>query len=713
MSSDSTNPLAQASSAYLRSAMHQPIRWHEWGEEAFATAKRENKPMLLDIGAVWCHWCHVMDRESYDDPEVAQIVNEHFVAVKVDRDERPDIDSRYQAAVSAISGQGGWPLTAFLTPDGVPFYGGTYFPPSDQWGRPSFKRVLMSIAKAFHEKQADVAEQAKMVEQAISHAESFAGRSGRVSPRVIEAIVKSALGMFDARNGGFGNAPKFPHPAVLDLLIEHYARTGDEQIKNVVVTTLEHMANGGVYDQLAGGFHRYSVDERWVVPHFEKMSYDNSELLKNYVHGYQVTGSDFFAGVARDIIRWMDEWLSDRDRGGFYASQDADYSMDDDGDYFTWTVAETKSVLNEEEAAVACLRYDINEIGEMHHNTAKNVLYVRVSIEEIVSRLKIPAERVEELLASAKKKMYAARLERPTPYVDKTVYVSWNSLCVSAYLEAAKVLGLDDARRFALRTLDRILGEGWHPERGLAHVIAYSDPKAERRSVAGYLDDYAFMAMACLDAYEATADLSYFKFAKSITDAMIQKFFDPVSGGFFDTDVRDGEAKLLGVLSARRKPFQDAPTPAGNSMAAIALLRMHGYTGDSGYREKAEETMEVFAGSAEQFGIFGSTYGIAAVHYSQPHTQIVVIGSGADADALWSAANAGFAFNKTVLRMGANEVVAQNLPPSLAETIPNVPGVQAGNANAVVCSNFSCQPPVSDPEQLVQLLREQTSQPAA
>ena len=217
MSSDSTNSLAQASSAYLRSAMHQPIRWHEWGEDAFATAKRENKPMLLDIGAVWCHWCHVMDRESYDDPEVAQIVNENFIAVKVDRDERPDIDSRYQAAVSAISGQGGWPLTAFLTPDGVPFYGGTYFPPNEQWGRPSFKRVLASIAKAFHEKQADVAEQARMVEQAVSSAESFAGRSGRVSQRMIEAIVKSALGMFDARNGGFGNAPKFPHPATLDL----------------------------------------------------------------------------------------------------------------------------------------------------------------------------------------------------------------------------------------------------------------------------------------------------------------------------------------------------------------------------------------------------------------------------------------------------------------------------------------------------------------
>jgi uncharacterized protein YyaL (SSP411 family) len=596
----------------------------------------------------------------------------------------------------------------------VPFYGGTYFPPNDLWGRPSFKRVLTSIANAYREKHADVTEQAKMVEQAISNAESFAGRSGRFSPRVIEAIVKSALGMFDGRNGGFGNAPKFPHPGTLDLLIEHYARTGDEQVKDAFVSTLEHMSNGGAYDQLAGGFHRYSVDERWVVPHFEKMSYDNSELLKNYVHGYQVTRNPFFAEVARDIIRWMDEWLSDREHGGFYASQDADYSMDDDGDYFTWTVAETKSALSEEEAAVACLRYDINEIGEMHHDTAKNVLYVHASIEEIASRLKLSPEGVKELLASAKKKMYLARLKRPTPYVDKTMYISWNSLCISAYLEAANILRLDDARRFALRTLDRILGEGWNPERGLLHVIAYSDPKAAHRDVNGMLDDYAFTAIACLDAYAATADLSYFRFAKNITDAMIQKFFDAVSGGFFDTAVSNGDgAETLGVLSVRRKPFQDAPTPAGNSMAAIALMRMHGYTGDASYREKAEQTVEVFAGSAEQFGIFGATYGIAAVHVSRPHTQIVVVGAGPEADALYSAAHVGFAFNKTVLRLTPNEVAEQNLPPSLSETIPNVPGIRTEIAKAVVCSDFTCQPPVCEPEQLRQLLRERMSRPAA
>src|SRR6266481_3240759 len=491
MSASTHNALSRAASSYLRSAMHQPIQWHEWGEEAFAVAKRENKPILLDIGAVWCHWCHVMDRESYDDPEVAKIVNENYIAVKVDRDERPDIDSRYQIAVSSLTGQGGWPLTGFLTPDGKPFYGGTYFPPQDQYGRPSFKRVLLSIAQAYREKNGEVVEQANMVTNAISQAESFPGRSGDVSPKVIDAIIESAMKMFDERNGGFGNAPKFPHPSTLDLLIGHYAQTGSEALRDVIVTTLEKMARGGVYDQLAGGFHRYSVDERWIVPHFEKMCYDNSELLKNYVHGWQATGNDFFAEVARDIIRWMDEWLSDRQRGGFYASQDADYSMDDDGDYFTWTVAEAKAALSEEEASVACLHYDINEIGEMHHNPAKNVLYQRASVEEIVTRLQLPTGRVSEILQSAKQKMYAARLQRVTPYVDKTIYVSWNSLCISAYLEAAAVLGLEGARRFATLSLDRMLAEAWNPQTGLRHVVAYSDGASAKPDSAGFLDDYA------------------------------------------------------------------------------------------------------------------------------------------------------------------------------------------------------------------------------
>src|SRR6266849_1445800 len=715
MPTQTLNSLAKAASPYLRSAMHQPIHWYEWGEEAFAAAQREDKPMLLDIGAVWCHWCHVMDRESYDDPEVAQIVNQHFIPVKVDRDERPDIDSRYQAAVSAISGQGGWPLTAFLTPHGKPFYGGTYFPPDDNWGRPGLKRVLLSIANAYREKNSDVVEQAKMVEGAISQAESFTARGGKFSPQLVDAIVKSALQMFDSKNGGFGRAPKFPHPAVLDLLIERYAQNGDQELHNVFVTTLQHMANGGVYDQLAGGFHRYSVDERWIVPHFEKMCYDNSELLKNYIHAFQATGTEFFAGVARDIIRWMDEWLSDRERGGFYASQDADISMDDDGDYFTWTLDETRAVLTEEEAQVVELRYDIKEVGEMHHNPAKNVLYVRAPVEEIARRLSLTSDRVKELLASAKKKMYAARLERPTPYVDKTVYVGWNSMCVSAYLEAAKVLHLDNARRFALRSLDRILSEAWKPGHEqsttagespaatravlpqLLHVVACSDPKAEHREVSGLLDDYAATAIACLDAYEATADLTYFKFAQAITDAMIAKFFDTTSGGFFDSEP-PADGKRLGVLSTRRKPLQDSPTPAGNPMAAVALLRMHHYTGDVDYRDKAELTLETFAGVAEQFGIFAATYGVAVLHLFEQPVQVVVIGESDSTQAteLYRTAVAPFAFNKSVLRLSGDKAVAENLPPVLAETLPKLPQVRSGDAFAVLCSGSTCQPPITD-----------------
>jgi uncharacterized protein YyaL (SSP411 family) len=528
---------------------------------------------------------------------------------------------------------------------------------------------------------------------------------------VIAAIQDSAFKMFDSLNGGFGSAPKFPHPSALQLLIERYARVaprGDREeetgsananLRNLIVSTLEHMANGGVYDQLAGGFHRYSVDERWVVPHFEKMCYDNSQLLRNFVHAYQATGSPFFADVARDIIRWMDEWLSDRERGGFYASQDADINMDDDGDYFTWTLDEARAVLSEEELQAAGLRYDINEIGEMHHNPAKNVLYLRASLDEIARRMNLSPPQVSELLASAKKKMYAARLQRPTPYIDKTVYVGWNSLCISAYLEAARVLHLADARRFALRSLDRVLSQAFgRQERSnpasLGHVVAYSDPEAEHRDVPGMLDDYAFTALACLDAYESTADFSYFSFAQAISDAMIARFFDATSGGFFDSQPA-ADGKSLGVLRTRRKPLQDSPTPAGNPMAVIALMRMHHYRLEPDYRDKAEQTLETFAGSAEQFGIFAATYGIAVLHFLESPVQAVIIdGEDGKASALESAALVPLALTKSTLRLRANQAVAANLPPVLAATIPNLPQLNSGRSFAVLCSGSSCQPPI-------------------
>jgi uncharacterized protein YyaL (SSP411 family) len=379
--------------------------------------------------------------------------------------------------------------------------------------------------------------------------------------------------------------------------------------------------------------------------------------------------------------------------------------MDDDGDYFTWTLQEAQSALTEQEAQVACLHYDINEIGEMHHNPAKNVLYVRASVEEIAKRLNLPKQIVEAVLQSAKNKMLAARLKRPTPYVDKTVYAGWNALCISAYLQGAKMLKIEAAEHFALRSLDRILSEAWQGEAGLLHVLAYSDAKAERRQVPGVLDDYAFTAVACLDAYEATADLSYFNFAQRIADAMVERFFDPVSGGFFDTAKIPSDQKVLGVLGTRRKPFQDSPTPAGNSVAAIALLRLHSYSSDAGIHDKAEQTIEMIAGLASQYGIFAATYGIAAVHLSQPHVQIVIIGNGELASRLHAVAVASYSAGKAVIKLAGSQAVPRNLPPALAETIPQLPAVKEEKTVAIICSGFTCQPPISDPDELAESLR--------
>ena len=701
-----TNALGQASSSYLRSAMHQPIQWQEWGNEAFAKAQRENKPILLDIGAVWCHWCHVMDRESYEDPETAALINEHFIAIKVDRDERPDVDSRYQSAVQAISGQGGWPLTAFLTPDGRPFFGGTYFPPEDHYGRPSFRRVLTSIANAYEEKHGDVLESAESVMAAIAHQESFAGRAGTINPQTVENIIQAGVRQFDSRNGGFGSAPKFSHPATIDLLIDEYVRTKRDEVKTVFAHTLERMALGGVYDQLVGGFHRYSVDEKWIVPHFEKMSYDNSELLKNYVHAYQATGDELFGAVAKDIIRWVDEWLSDRKHGGFYASQDADYSLDDDGDYFTWTRDEARAALTDDEFAVATEYYDIGEIGEMHHNHGKNVLWVAKGVSEITTKLNKSDDEVTSLLVSARKKMYAARLKRSTPYVDKTMYVNWNAMMVSAYLLAGRVLELPDVLHFGLKSLDRILAESWRADsKRLDHVLQYSGT-AQKRSLAGHLDDYAFTTIACLDAYESTGDITYFRFAQGVGDALITRFFDPQDGGFFDLDNTSDPNGLIGALSAKRKPLQDSPTPAGNSAAAIAMLRLHHYSGDEKYRDIARKTLECFAGVIDHFGIYAGTYGVALRMYLEPATQIAIIGPESATHEMHRVAARHFRLNRSILRLGEGQVVAANLPLALAETLSNLPGVQNTGAMAVVCSNFTCQPPINSAADLEKLLLE-------
>ena len=719
-SSPSTNLLEFAASSYLRSARHQPVRWHAWGEEAFTRAQAEDKPILLDIGAVWCHWCHVMDRESYEDAELAQVINGHFVALKVDRDERPDVDARYQAAVSAISGQGGWPLTAFLTPDGRPYFGGTYFPRDDRYGRPGFGRVLLTMAQVWRERRDEALESAASVMAAIEHNESFSGRgsdsSQTLSIALVDKITASILSQYDPRNGGFGSQPKFPHPGALDLLLETAMNRNNHQAGEAFQITLEKMARGGVYDQLAGGFHRYSVDERWVVPHFEKMLYDNTELLRNYVHGFQSYVREDFYRTAQEIVAWLDGTMTDRERGGFYASQDADIDLDDDGDYFTWTLAEARAVLNDDELAFASSYWDIGELGDMHHNPAKNVLHVRQTLEEIAAGNSAasakPIEMLKELRNSAQQKLLAARALRPTPFIDQTLYTGWNAMAVTGYFETARVLRTPAPREFALRTLNRLLAEAWDGAATLRHVIAYpGDAPAPAETAPGTLDDYAFTVHACIDGWLASGEMRFYQAAVQLADAMISRFYDRVAGAFCDLAApvagADGTVPApLGALAARRKPLQDSPTPAGNPTAVSALLRLEALSGRKDYREIAEETLDSFAGIVGHLGLYAGSYALALERLLLNPMQVIVVGAGQHADLLEASAVAGFAVNKTVLRVDPSRLLPGGLPEALAETLLSVPRPIGDAAWALICRNRTCLPPITDADALFAALKQ-------
>jgi uncharacterized protein len=701
MAQRTSNRLKDSTSPYLRSAAHQPVDWHEWGDEAFQRARTESKPILLDVGAVWCHWCHVIDRESYENPEIAALINQHYVPVKVDRDERPDVDSRYQSAISAISGQGGWPLTAFLTPDGKPFWGGTYFPPEDMMGRPGFKRILLAVADAFQSRRGEIDTSAQALADAVAKAELLEGARAALDAGITDAIVTGAVKIFDAKHGGFGQAPKFPHSSVIDLLLDPcllpgkgLASLGGENQRQIVQHTLDGMAAGGFHDQLGGGFHRYSVDERWCVPHFEKMSYDNSELLKNYLHGYQTFRSPRYREVAEGTVSWINEVLSDQQRGGFYASQDADQTLDDDGDYFTWTQSEVRAVLSPEESRAIEIYYDVQPHGEMHHNPEKNVLWIAAPVGSVSRELKISEPDALLLLARAKGKLLdARRRRRPTPAIDETLYVAWNAMFISAYLEAARVLQRADCRVFALKTMDRLLAEAWDESRGFLH-------RAGGPCLDGSLDDQVFAVAALLDAYETTFDRRYFDIAEHCLRLAVERFGDPEAGGFFD---RANDAAAMGGLDVRRKAVQDSPTPGANAAAAIVLDRLYTFTGERLYHDWAEKTLEAFAGRAPQYGIFLATYALAVLLHQRGVLQVVVLGAANDpkSDVLESAANEVYRFGKSVLRLTPEKINAAALPPALRETLPHL---DAAKPQARVCVETTCYAPITDPAALTSML---------
>ncbi len=703
------NGLASSSSAYLRAAAHQPVEWHGWGEAAFARAREQNRPILLDIGAVWCHWCHVMDRESYEDARIAEMINRDFIAIKVDRDQRPDVDARYQLAVAALCGQGGWPLTAFLTPDGEPFFGGTYFPPVEGSGRPSFARVLESIAHAYREQPEQLKESAARVVQALASMETpppAAGAAARLDAAPIAAILDAAAKTFDSKNGGFGHAPKFFHPPVVDLLLDRFVRDqaagpGGAVFGNIAFLTLEKMARGGVYDQLAGGFHRYSVDEHWAVPHFEKMAYDNSELLKNYIHAAQATGGELFRGVALDILRWADEVLSNRREPGFYTSQDADISLHDDGDYFTWTRAEARAALAPEEFELAAAYYGVHERGQMQHDPARNVLAVAVALEDFAASRHLPIEQARATLRAARDKLYAARRQRPAPAADTAIYANWNAMFIAAYLQAQALRGqlqtsaeggrLAAARVFALRALDRMLAER-DAERGLRHHLYVADGEP----VHG-LEDQVFPALAALEAFAVTGEGRYYLAARELAEVIIRRYSDP-EGGFTDLP-REG-APRRGALASPRKPLQDTPAPSGNSAAIALLARLAALSGEARYGEIAAAALRAFAPAAAGFGIFAGAFGLALRLHLAPAVQVLIRpgedGQDGLAASLEDEARAAYQIERTVIAVNPGRL--EGWPEALAETVRALPS--SGGARAVVCRHQTCLPPVESREEL-------------
>ncbi|MHB8586870.1 MAG: thioredoxin domain-containing protein [Thermoplasmatota archaeon] len=689
------NALAKARSAYLRSAQDQPIDWMEWGPEAFARAKRENKPILLDIGAVWCHWCHVMDHESYESAATAAIINRRFVAVKVDRDERPDVDRRFQSAVQTLTGSGGWPLTAFLTPDGSFFYGGTYFPPEDAHGRPGFPRVLEAVADLYEEDREKAVEQAQSIRDHMSHHAPPAGAPGRVTDAIPQEAANHALAMVDMTYGGFGGAPKFPHTGGVDLLIRREARTNSASMQAAIETTLEGMARGGVFDQIGGGFHRYSTDARWLIPHFEKMLYDNAGLLANYTHAYQRWQGRRDEIIIQETIRFLREVL-EQPGGGFGGSQDADVGPHDDGDFFTWSERELADVLEPAELRVFATAFGLRSgergivPGAMPHNPDRHVLYQAADADAIASATHADRSEIERQLASAIAKVRIARGHRRSPFVDSAIYVNWNAMAIAALLEAAGALAPPSSREgeaaargasndrdgriaaeadsAAFAALDRIVRDCYVPKTGFAHTPGGAH-------IGYFLDDQAEAGWALTEAFVASGDERWLAIARDQAD-IIPRFRK--DGTYLDKIGGEG----LGELAASPADASDAPTPAGIAVAARFFLRMAAIdeAHASTYRDRADEILRAYAPQALRLGLFGATFALAVDESLEPPPVIKLVGSPSSVAALRVAARRAYAPGRVILHFASLE------------------GVPAGSA--VVCVGERCLAPTSGPADL-------------
>jgi len=691
-----TNRLAGETSPYLLQHAHNPVDWYPWGEEALERARAEDRPILLSIGYSACHWCHVMERECFEDEAIARLMNENYVNVKVDREERPDLDQIYMNAVQMMTRHGGWPLTVFLTPDLVPFYGGTYFPPEDRHGMPGFPRVLLGVADAYRTRPEEVRQSAGEILSELRRMGDAAESNEPLTAGLLDDARREVARGYDAAHGGFGSAPKFPSSMSLEFLLRAHRRTGDARALSMVTHTCRRMAEGGMYDQLGGGFHRYSTDARWLVPHFEKMLYDNALLSRLYVHAYQATGEPFFRRVAEETFDYVLREMTSP-AGGFYSTQDAD-SEGVEGKFFVWSAAEVSGLLGAEDARLFAAYYDVTAGGNFE---GQNVLHVEATEQEVADREGVSVERLREALARGRSLLFAEREKRIKPGRDEKVIAAWNGMMLESLAEASAALGRPDYlsaaeanARFAAETL----ASGRGP---LAH-----SHKDGRAGAHGFLDDYACVASGLLTLFEVGGDLRWLEESRRLANAMIEEFWDEEGGGFFYTG-RSGEQLIV-----RNKDFLDNAMPSGNSVAAELLLRLSVLLGEESYRRRATSVLRLVRESAARYpSAFGYALGAADFYLSTPKEIVVVEPGGAgSAGGRGSAAGPGellgvvwsrYLPNKVLVRASEDDERAAGLVPLLQGR-----RAEGGRATAYVCENYVCLRPVKTAEELAALLVE-------
>ncbi|MEA3350449.1 MAG: thioredoxin domain-containing protein [Chloroflexota bacterium] len=669
-----TNYLVQETSPYLLQHADNPVDWYPWGEQALQKAKAEDKPIFLSIGYSACHWCHVMAHESFEDESVAEIMNANFVNIKVDREERPDLDRIYMSAVQALTGRGGWPMSVFLTPDGEPFFGGTYFPPTARHGMASFSDILLSVNNAWqNQRQRLIADSQKLVDTIQTQAVVNRQTEEPLNDETLEAAFQKLSQSFDNAHGGCRGAPKFPQPMALEFLLRYHYTTDDPQAKKMVSQTLEAMARGGMYDQLGGGFHRYSVDDHWLVPHFEKMLYDNAQLARVYLHAWQVTENSFFRTITEEILDYVLREMTCPE-GGFYSTQDAD-SEGEEGKFFVWTTTEIHSLLGEDADAFIAA-YGITESGNFE---GKNIL-------EFLGKINQRSE-----FALARRKLLAVREGRVHPGRDEKIITSWNGLMLAAFAEAAQALDRDDYRNAALKNANFILTELRNPEGRLWHTWKDSAGKGTAK-INGYLDDYAHLIEGLLELYQSTFNPRWYQAAQELAEEMIAHFSTP-EGGFFDTS--DDHEKLI----TRPRGLQDNAVPSGNAMAAGVLAKLAGFTVEPSYLELVHRSLKPMQPMLSQHPLgFGQWLLSLDYALSQPR-EIAIIGrqTAPDTQALLEIATQGYQ---------PHQIVALATPQTERVVVPVSEGRAQldDSATAYVCTNFTCLTPITDQDELQELL---------